>query len=91
MCDEKKKMMHGGHHHHGDKGRFPKDSLMGIMLRCGHILHHSEDKDPEKFFGSLTQEEQDQLKALLTKVLEANKPAKPEAEAEAPADETAAE
>lgn len=65
ICD--KKMC--GHHGHGAN----PDTLYGVMRRCGHILHHG-DMDKEKVFDGLTEDEQAQLKTLLTKLLDSWKP-----------------
>lgn len=45
-----------------------KNTLYGLMRRCGHKLHHGEVKKEEAFNG-LSAEEQEQLKTLLTKLL----------------------
>lgn len=53
---------HGGHH-------APKDrsSLEGLLRECGHVLHHGGNRG-EELFSSLTEEEQETLKALLQKL-----------------------
>lgn len=63
MCNNKSER----HGHHGHAGKNP-DSLYGMMRRCGHILHH-DNPDPKTVFDGLTQEEQAQLKELMSKLL----------------------
>ena len=64
---------HGGHHHghgHGPHGgSMPApDSLEGLLLRCGHALHHGGHGQKDLFAG-LTQQEQDALRGLLQKLV----------------------
>ena len=64
---------HGGHHHghgHGPHGgSMPApDSLEGLLLRCGHALHHGGHGQKDLFAG-LTQQEQDDLRGLLPKLV----------------------
>lgn len=44
------------------------NTIAGLLQRCGHILHHGE-VDPEAVGAGLTDDEKEQLRALLHKVL----------------------
>ena len=66
---------HGDHHGHGHgshgghSGPMPApDSLEGLLLRCGHALHHGSHGQKDLFAG-LTQQEQDALRGLLQKLV----------------------
>lgn len=67
---------HGGNGHgkdgHGRGPSFNPDSLYGLMRGCGHYLHHSQGNgcpDESVLFGALDEQERDELKRLLAKVL----------------------
>ena len=46
------------------------DSLEGLLLRCGHRLHHG-GPDQCSLFSALTPDEQELLQRLLQKLLRA--------------------
>lgn len=53
-----------------ERKMFPKDSLISLLFRCGHKLHHSDKStlDPQQLFQGLSAQEQEELKTLLTKL-----------------------
>lgn len=53
-------------HGHGGPGGIP-DSVEGLLRACGHTLHHGNGA--VDVCKNLTEDEQEQLKALLKKVL----------------------
>lgn len=59
--------------HHGPSDHAPhstpgKNTLEGLLRICGHTLHHQEISG--NLFQALSAEEQDQLKALLAKLVD---------------------
>lgn len=57
-----------GHGKHDGHGRPDKNTLEGLLMICGHTLHHGEKKRAELFAG-LTGSEQQELKVLLAKLV----------------------
>ncbi|MBD5475022.1 MAG: hypothetical protein HDR17_03410 [Lachnospiraceae bacterium] len=53
------------HHHHG-KGH--PEGVIGLLMQCGHRLHHGT-VEADELLSKLTVEEQKVLEGLLTKLL----------------------
>lgn len=58
----------GYEHRHGHEQRENEPKAIGLLRRCGHLLHHGMG-DPSALVDSLTDRELDTLERLLEKCL----------------------
>lgn len=56
------------HRERGPHGRPDKNTLEGLLMICGHHLHHGGTDDLS--FAALSTDEQEKLKALLIKLVD---------------------